>query len=88
MKDRRPPIASSLAVAALLGGASAVGCGGGQTQGAAFDDEPLDVGPAMADLQKRLANEPIPRGFDVAVGVLRERSLVSVPLASGEAWTF
>ena len=88
MTGRSRPLASALALAALLGCAWAAGCGGGQTQGAAFDDGQLDVGPAMADLQRRLANAPIPRGFDVAVGVFGERSLVGVPLAGGEPWTF
>lgn len=69
---------------ALLGAA----CGGGQTQGAAFDPALRDDGKTMAALQQRLAAVPIPVGPDVAVGVFGDRSLVGVPLAGGEPWTF
>jgi outer membrane protein assembly factor BamB len=63
-------------------------CGGGQTQGGAFDSAQRDDGTAMAALQKQLASVTIPLGADVAVGVFGERSLVGVPLAGGEPWTF
>ena len=73
-----------IAVAAGLG----AGCGGGQSQGAAFDGAQLDDGAAMAALQKQLAGARIPRGADVAVGVFGERSLVGVKLEGGDPWTF
>ena len=64
------------------------GCGGGQTQGAAFDGVNLDDGTRMTSLQRQLAGVPIPRGADVAVGVFGERSLVGVKLEGGDTWTF
>ncbi len=76
------------AVAITSVAALAVSCGGGQTQGAAFDGVQLDDGTAMAALQRQLANAPIPRGADVAVGVFGERSLVGVKLEGGDPWTF
>ncbi len=68
--------------------ASSAGCGGGQTQGAAFDATLPDDGASMSALQRRLASEAIPRAADVAVGVFGERSLVGVPLVGGTPWTF
>jgi outer membrane protein assembly factor BamB len=76
--------ARGLLCALLLG----AGCGGGQTQGAAFDPAVRDDGETMTELQRRLAAVPIPRGPDVAVGVFGDRALVGVPLAGGDPWTF
>ncbi len=54
-----------LAVAGAL-----AACGGGQTQGAAFDPQwQSDTGVAIAALQERLASVPVPVGVDVAIGV-------------------
>ena len=76
-------IAASAACLAFV-----VGCGGGQTQGAAFDGASLDDDTAMASVQRQLASVTIPRGADVAVGVFGERSLVGVKLEGGDPWTF
>lgn len=64
-------------------------CGGGQTQGAPFDPRwSDDGGAAMAALQQRLASAPLPRGADVAVGVVDKGTLVGAPLDGGAPWTF
>lgn len=76
--------AGTLLTCALL----TASCGGGQTQGAAFDGASLDDGSRMASLQQQLASVTIPRGADVAVGVFGERSLVGVKLEGGDPWTF
>jgi outer membrane protein assembly factor BamB len=67
----------------------AASCGGGQTQGAPFDPRwSDDGGAAMAALQQRLASAPLPRGADVAVGVVDKGTLVGAPLDGGAPWTF
>ncbi len=76
--------AIGLSCAALLG----AGCGGGQTQGAAFDDAIRDDGKGMAALQQRLASAKVPPNADVAVGVFGDRALAGVALPGGEPWTF
>ncbi|WP_441290299.1 outer membrane protein assembly factor BamB family protein [Sorangium sp. KYC3313] len=72
--------------------ALSVACGGGQTQGEAFDPRWKDDGGAgIAAFQQRFAGRRIPLGADVAVGVVagaRARQLVGVPLDGGPAWTF
>lgn len=78
----------SIAITLILSALSLFGCGGGQTQGAAFDNTKRDDGTAMTALQKQLASVSIPRAADVAVGVFGERSLVGVPLEGGKPWTF
>lgn len=74
----------SIFVAALLG----AGCGGGQTQGAAFEQKLKDDGAAMEEVRQRLASVPIPSNADVVVGVFGARSLVGAPLRGGDPWTF
>ncbi len=80
-------LATGVAIAALSGG-----CGGGQTQGEAFDPRWKDDGGAgIAAFQQRFAGRPIPLGADVAVGVVAgsgARQLVGVPLGGGPTWTF
>ncbi|WP_438016796.1 PQQ-binding-like beta-propeller repeat protein [Sorangium sp. So ce315] len=80
-----------LATATALAGLSGA-CGGGQTQGEAFDPAWKDDGGAgIAAFQQRFAGRPIPLGADVAVGVVagpRPHRLVGVPLDGGPAWTF
>ncbi|MGK3998666.1 outer membrane protein assembly factor BamB family protein [Sorangium sp. So ce1024] len=80
-------LATAAALAALSGA-----CGGGQTQGEAFDPAWKDDGGAgIAAFQQRFAGRPIPVGADVAVGVVAgpgPHRLVGVPLDGGPAWTF
>ncbi|MEZ4302631.1 MAG: PQQ-binding-like beta-propeller repeat protein [Polyangiaceae bacterium] len=73
---------------ALTAVALSLGCGGGQTQGSAFDPSVRDDGTTMVELERRLSIDPIPPVADVAVGVFGDHSLVGVPLAAGEPWTF
>ncbi|WP_437326082.1 outer membrane protein assembly factor BamB family protein [Sorangium sp. So ce381] len=74
--------------------ALSVACGGGQTQGEAFDPRWKDDGGAgIAAFQQRFAGRRIPLGADVAVGVVAGAGagaleLVGVPLDGGPAWTF
>ncbi|WP_437896376.1 outer membrane protein assembly factor BamB family protein [Sorangium sp. So ce124] len=72
--------------------ALSVACGGGQTQGEAFDPRWKDDGGAgIAAFQQRFAGRRIPLGADVAVGVVAGSGaleLVGVPLDGGPAWTF
>jgi outer membrane protein assembly factor BamB len=61
---RREPL--RLAALAVLVAA----CGGGQTQGSAFDRKwQADDGTAIAAVQEKLATVSIPIGADVAIGV-------------------
>ncbi|WP_438025553.1 outer membrane protein assembly factor BamB family protein [Sorangium sp. So ce233] len=80
-------LATGVALAALSGA-----CGGGQTQGEAFDPTWKDDGGAgIAAFQQWFAGRPIPVGADVAVGVVAgpgPHRLVGVPLDGGPAWTF
>lgn len=94
---RAPRAAAARARALLLATAAALAalsgaCGGGQTQGEAFDPGWKDDGGAgIAAFQQRFAGRPIPVGADVAVGVVAgsgPRRLVGVPLDGGPAWTF
>lgn len=78
---------------AALALVTAVGCGGGQTQGGAFDSRwAYDGGKGIAAVQEKLAQEPIPRGIDVAVGIVDDddgrTTLVGATLTGGEPWTF
>lgn len=85
----RPARAARRAAAALLFTAVlGAGCGGGQTQGAAFEPTLRDDGKTMAALRERLASVPIPLGAPVAVGVFGDHTLVGVDLTGGEPWTF
>ncbi|WP_437675254.1 outer membrane protein assembly factor BamB family protein [Sorangium sp. So ce131] len=93
----RAPLRAATAVRALLLApagalaALAVACGGGQTQGEAFDRRwKDDRGAGIAEFQQRFAGTPIPTGVDVAVGVAGEdaRRIVGVPLDGGPAWSF
>ncbi|MBK8253807.1 MAG: PQQ-binding-like beta-propeller repeat protein [Polyangiaceae bacterium] len=63
-------------------------CGGGQTQGAAFDPAQSDDGQDMARLQAIWAARPVPRGADVAVGVFGDHATVGVHITNGERWTY
>ncbi len=78
--------------AASLALALAAGCGGGQTQGAAFDPRwANDGGAGIAELQRQLGPAPAPIGADVVVGVAGEGAaaeLVGAPLGGGATWTF
>lgn len=86
MKAARGVSAAALAVA--LGGA----CGGGQTQGVAFDSRWInDGGAQIAEFQQQFAAMPVPLGVDVAVGVAGEGSeatLIGAPLDGGAVWRF
>ncbi|WP_437723906.1 outer membrane protein assembly factor BamB family protein [Sorangium sp. So ce861] len=95
MRPPRPPRAAARALLLAAGAALSalsVACGGGQTQGEAFDPRWKDDGGAgIAAFQRRFAARPIPLGADVAVGVVAgtgARELVGVPLGGGPAWTF
>ncbi|WP_437952608.1 PQQ-binding-like beta-propeller repeat protein [Sorangium sp. So ce296] len=95
MRSPRPPRAAARALVLAAGAvlsALSVACGGGQTQGEAFDPRWKDDGGAgIAAFQRRFAGRPIPLGADVAVGVVAAtgaRQLVGVPLGGGPAWTF
>jgi outer membrane protein assembly factor BamB len=68
--------------------AAGAGCGGGQTQGNAFDPRQPDDGKALVGLRKQLAAVKIPLGARVAVGVFGDHALVGVKLDGGEPWTF
>lgn len=78
--------------AASLATALAASCGGGQTQGLAFDPRwANDNGAAIHEIARQLADEKIPPGADVAIGVIDDRdgtALVGVPLRGGKAWTY
>jgi outer membrane protein assembly factor BamB len=85
----------ALPLAAALGVAAFGACGGGQTQGAAFDPRwTSDDGAGIAAFQREFAGTAVPAGADVAVGVTgsgRARKLVGVSLsddARGARWTF
>lgn len=81
------------ALAALLALAGA--CGGGQTQGTAFDPRwTNDDGAGIAAFQRQVAATALPVGADVVVGVTGSEGahrLVGAPLsgdARGARWTF
>lgn len=63
-------------------------CGGGQTQGVAFNPALRESAGAMASLQEKLASTPIPPLPGVAAGVFGARTLAGVPLSGGEPWVF
>lgn len=68
---------------------SALGCGGGQTQGAPFDPRwSDDGGVAVGALQQKLMSKPVPTGANVAIGVVDKNTLVGVSLDGGSPWTF
>lgn len=66
-----------------------VACGGGQTPvGDVFNTEwQNDGGKSMMSVQAELADHVIPKGADVAVGVVDE-GLSGVTLDSGKTWSF
>jgi outer membrane protein assembly factor BamB len=65
------------------------GCGGGQTQGAAFEAQwQSDDGVAIGKLEQKLAKVIIPVGADVAVAVAGPETLLGLPLDGGAAWSF
>jgi outer membrane protein assembly factor BamB len=79
--------ASSLALSIVV--AFAASCGGGQTQGRAFDPRWYnDDGAAASAFQRSFQSTPVPLGADVAVGVTGKGQLVGAPLDGGAAWTF
>jgi outer membrane protein assembly factor BamB len=74
---------------------AAAACGGGQTQGAAFDVRwSDDDGAGIAAFHQQFAATRAPPAADVAVGVVgvagdpAARALVGAPLAGGRRWTF
>jgi len=90
VRARAALIGALAGVLGVVGVASAAlaGCGGGQTQGAAFDSGwSNDDGVAIAAFQQSFASAKVPRGTDVAVGV-SGKELVGVPLDGGPVWTF
>ncbi|WP_437926908.1 PQQ-binding-like beta-propeller repeat protein [Sorangium sp. So ce291] len=97
MRTPRSPRAAARARALLLAAGAVLAalsgaCGGGQTQGEAFDPRWKDDGGAgIAAFQQRFAGRPIPLGADVAVGVVAgpgPQRLVGAPLDGGPTWTF
>lgn len=76
------------AVVTLSLGAIVVSCGGGQTRGSAFDTAWFnDDGAAARAFQKGFTST-IPRGADVAIGIVGKDTLIGAPLAGGPTWTF
>ena len=67
----------------------AAGCGGGQTQGAAFDEGwTNDNGAGIGAFQQRFAQTKVPVGADVAIGVVDKQTIVGAPLDGGAPWTY
>ncbi len=68
---------------------AALGCGGGQTRiGDLFNTQwQDDGGRSISAVQGKLSGHAIPRGANVAVGVV-DRGLVGVVLDTGKTWTF
>lgn len=66
-----------------------IACGGAQTRlGEVFDEGWRDDGGAsIRSLQSKLVSHPVPRGANVAVGVV-EDGLVGVALDTGQVWRF
>lgn len=66
-----------------------IACGGAQARmGDVFDKAWRDDGGAsISSLHGKLASHTIPRGADVALGVVEE-GLVGVALATGQAWSY
>lgn len=66
-----------------------VACGAGQARiEHVFDtDWEDDGGRSISAVQSKLANQPLPKGADVAVGVT-SKGLLGVELASGSKWSF
>lgn len=78
--------------AAALALALGAACGGGQTQGLAFDPRwANDGGVGIGEFQQQFAATPVPRGADIAVGIAGEGAaamLIGAPLDGGATWTF
>lgn len=66
-----------------------IACGAGQTRiGDVFNTEwQNDGGKSIGVVQSKLANQPIPKGADVAIGIV-DKGLVGVALDSGKTWAF
>jgi outer membrane protein assembly factor BamB len=79
--------ALGLAPPCLLAATLALGCGGGQTAGSAFDTTwSSDDGASIAAFQKTAAS--VPRGADVVVAVVGGDKLVGRPLDGRARWTY
>ena len=75
-------------VLAAVAATASAACGGGQTQGAAFDASwSNDNGAGIGAFQQRFAQTPVPIGAAVAVGVVGGKTIVGVPLDGGAAWS-
>ena len=78
----------ALVVWSLAGLVALAGCGGGQTQGAAFDSLwSNDNGAGIGAFQQQFAARKIPRGVDVAVGIVGDRTILGVLLDGGGTWS-
>jgi outer membrane protein assembly factor BamB len=76
---------AALSAAALL----LAGCGGGQTRGTAIDPAlEADHGASLAALVAQHGPLTPPAGADVAVGVIKARTILGVPLDGGAPWRF
>jgi outer membrane protein assembly factor BamB len=73
----------------LFAAGAGVGCGGGQTRGAAFDDIwPYDAGESVAKLAHHLAESPLPHGAGVAIGIIGNGSISGASLDRRRPWRF
>jgi outer membrane protein assembly factor BamB len=85
---QRPCLAIFILGASVTVGAAGA-CGGGQTRGSPFDPAWVDDhGAAMASFVRSFSHRRLRPAADVAVGVIGKTTLVGVPLAAGERWTF
>lgn len=79
-----------LTSSAVVAGAAlaASGCGGGQTTGLFNPGWVNDGGAGIGTFQQRFAANEVPKGADVAIGVIGVDGIVGVPLEGGSAWSF